>query len=126
MSELQAYAGAQFNQITSLNKKLSKLEEENAHLKKLIDSGVPALKEAGQLIDLGLQISNEELICVTQIKMLKESALNRELTLEEAKKADIYIKILSGLNAGKKPEIQIQSSQLSERELLQLVEGHKD
>lgn len=124
MSELTSYASAQFKQITSLNKKLKVLEEENAHLLKLISSSPKA--ESSNLINLGMQISDEELSCITQIKFLKEIAIDQLLTMEQSRQLEIYTKILTGLRQGKKPEIEIQASQLSERELLQLVEGHKD
>jgi len=63
---------------------LSKLTEENQHLKNLLREKVGTTQP----------LSDEESICVVQIKILREMASVRELTLEEVKKLDLLVKNL--------------------------------
>jgi len=82
--DLQAYSDSQFRTINSLKKEISALKEENANLRKSLESSVPNLTL--QVTDLNpLGISNEQLICETQIAMIKDIALTRQLSSEEAK-----------------------------------------
>ena len=70
----------------------------------------------------GLGVSNEQLICETQITILKDKAITRELTFEEAKKFAIFTEVLENIRkASKGSDINVQK--LSDEELLKLVEG---
>ncbi|MFO0204126.1 MAG: hypothetical protein ACK528_13460, partial [Alphaproteobacteria bacterium] len=54
-NELQSYSDSQFKSIVELKKQIKKLEEENASLKKMMETNLPTLSFDG------LGISNEQL-----------------------------------------------------------------
>lgn len=72
--------------MTNLLTKLSDKELEISHLKKMLDSLVPKNQA------IKIEISDEELIADMQIRRIKEASMQRDLSLEEAKKLDIYVK----------------------------------
>lgn len=84
--ELKEYCDNQFKLIGDLNRKVARLEEENEHLKQLLQQTVPVIAP--------LDVTNEQAICELQLERLKRAALDRELTLEETKKMDLLIKNL--------------------------------
>jgi len=67
-------------------------------------------------------VSDEEAICVMQLKRLKDKALVADLTLEEARKTEIYIKGLN-LIKGTSKKVPEQGKPMSNEELLKLVDG---
>lgn len=115
-NELQSYSDSQFKSIVELKKQLQKLQEENASLKTMLESNLPSLT-----ID-GLGVSNEQLICETQITILKDKAITRELTFEEAKKFAIFTEVLENIRKNSKSS-DINVQKMSDDELLKLVEG---
>jgi len=115
-SELQNYSDSQFKSIVELKKQVKRLEEENASLKKMMESNLPAISFDG------LGVSNEQLVCETQITILKDKAITRELTYEEAKKFAIFTEVLESLKkSSKNSDINVQK--LSDEELLKLMES---
>jgi hypothetical protein len=115
-SELQNYSDSQFKSIVELKKQVKKLEEENASLKKMMETNLPVLSFDG------LGVSNEQLVCETQITILKDKAITRELTYEEAKKFAIFTEVLESLKkSSKNSDINVQK--LSDEELLKLMES---
>ena len=97
-------------------KMVKKLEEENKSMKGMLENNLPSLTL------YGLGVSNEQLICETQITILKDKAITRELTFEEAKKFAIFTEVLENIRkASKGSDINVQK--LSDEELLKLVEG---
>lgn len=123
VEELQAYSEAQFKTITALNEKinnlqteLEKVKAENIKLKKeqAIDS-VPA--------DSKFKVSDEETACVIQIALIKSNAMERELTMDETKRLEIYVKTL-GLIRGKTPDKpkEKDTSKMSTEELMAYAE----
>lgn len=104
---------SQFAVIVSLQKKVSKLEEENKQLQKLLEGTTPVFNTA-----LEIGISNQRIIAETQLALLKNSAINRELTLEEARKLQIYVDVLEKITKDKQDEVH---AEVTEAELLQLV-----
>jgi len=115
-SELQNYSDSQFKSIVELKKQVKKLEEENASLKKMMETNLPTLSFDG------LGVSNEQLVCETQITILKDKAITRELTYEEAKKFAIFTEVLESLKkSSKNSDINVQK--LSDEELLKLMES---
>ena len=91
-NELQSYSDSQFKSIVELKKQIKKLEEENSSLKKMLETtNLPSIS-----ID-GFGISNEQLICETQLTILKDKSITRELTYEEAKKFAIFTEVLDSL-----------------------------
>lgn len=104
ISELQAYTNAQYQTIIELSKKCHTLEEERNHLRKLLENGTPLIKENNSLIELFTDVSDEEAICRMELKKLKVVSIERELTLEEAKRTEIYTKLLVSLRDKTKEE----------------------
>lgn len=116
-TELQEYSDTQFRTIIDLKKQIESLREENKNLRASIPNS-----EIVSVSDLsGLGISNEQLICETQIALFKERAVMRELSLEEAKKLQIYTTILSDIRKAKEETPDLNVQKLSDDELLQLV-----
>lgn len=68
--------------------------------------------------------NDSEFICVVEIAKLKQITNERELTLEENRKFDTYYKILNNIKSKPKQEKEVE--QLSDNDLLKLVEGEKD
>jgi glucose-6-phosphate-specific signal transduction histidine kinase len=115
-NELQSYSDSQFKSILELKKQLKKTEEENKSLKSMLENNLPSLA-----VDM-LGVSNEQLICETQITILKDKAVTRELTFEEAKKFAIFTEVLENLRKNtKSTDINVQK--MSDEDLLKLVEG---
>jgi hypothetical protein len=118
-NELQSYSDSQFKSIVELKKQIKKFEEENASLKKMMETNLPTLSFDG------LGISNEQLICETQITILKDKAITRELTFEEAKKFAIFTEVLDSLKKStQSSDVSVQK--LSDEDLLKLVGGNTD
>lgn len=120
-TELQDYSSAQFGVIKKLQEKIEKLEAENKHLQQLLNSN-------GNLIQLNVGdiipgITNEEIICETQIGILKQDALTRPLTKDEVQKFQILTDILGEIKKTKKP--QNNTEDLPDAEVLSIIDGSK-
>lgn len=125
--DLQAYSDSQFRTINSLKKEIALLKEENTNLRRSLESSVPNL--ALQVSDLNpLGISNEQLICETQIAMLKDIALTRQLSLEESRKLETFHKILNNLRANKEevPDVNVEALSVDELVNLAILPGGKN
>jgi len=115
-NDLQSYSDNQFKTIQDLKKQIKKLEEENKSMKSMLENNLPTLSFDG------LGVSNEQLVCETQITILKDKAITRELTYEEAKKFAIFTEVLESLKkSSKNSDINVQK--LSDEELLKLMES---
>jgi hypothetical protein len=126
MSQLQEFAEAQSSTIIQISKKLKKLEEERDHLKQLLESSVPILKEdADKLSGQKFLTSSEEAICVMQLEKLRDASSARELTLEEARRVEIFSKVLTAARNSPKV-IELKTQHMSNEELLAIVEGTND
>lgn len=124
-AELQAYSDAQFRTIVNQAKKIHDLEEEVVHLRKLLESG-PLIKDPTRKIELYTDVSDEEAICHIELKKLKDLSLERELTLEEAKRTEIYTKLIISLTQDtKKPKAEPEK-RLDDSELLKLLTESND
>lgn len=122
LSQLQEFAEAQQKTIIQLSKKIQKIEEERDHLKTLLESSVPLIKREGEQSGEKFLTSAEEAICVMQLEKLRDISIGRELTLEETRKVEVFSKVLNiARNAPK--TIEIKNKQLSNEELLALVES---
>jgi hypothetical protein len=123
LTQLQEFAQAQQATIIQLSKKIQRIEEERDHLKTLLESSVPILKEEGkELINHKFLTSAEEAICTMQLDKLRDISTGRELTLEETRRVEIFSKILATFRNTPKT-IEIKSKQLKDEELLALVEN---
>lgn len=113
--EAKEYASASTRVISELQKKIQKLEDENKSLQLMLESNVPILHNVTEI-----GISPSRIICETQIAFLKNSAVTRELTLEESRKFQIYTDILEKLKAEKDDGV---GAELTEEDLLKLVKN---
>lgn len=123
LSELQAFANAQQRTIIELTKKLKKAEDETKHLKSLLEKSVPLIEsdESKKLQKKGFLTNDEESICRQQLFLLNQMSAERELTLEESKRVEIFSKILRALE--EKPKtVVVESRTLSTEELLASVQ----
>jgi len=117
-NSLQELSDSQFRTIASLKKELALLKEENKALK---SNPVSSTSNSSDIVNF--DISNERLICETQITILKDRAITRELLLEEAKKFQIFVDILDNIKKNTPNASKVRVEKLSTEELLALVEG---
>ena len=122
-AELQQYCETQYKTILELSKQKQLLEEENRNLKKMLTEGVPFALEKEVNIKYR-EFENEEATCLEQIEKLKETSAERELSYEEAKKLDIYTKLLLNIRENK-PKKDDPLKGLDEKELLASINGSK-
>lgn len=81
----EEYANAQYTLIQKLKKENNILVEKVAHLEGMLQSRV---------IPQALPLSDEEIICIEQLNILKSLSTKRELSLDEVKRLDLLIKNL--------------------------------
>jgi len=122
--EVRAYSNAQFKTIQKLNKQLQELKKELAETKEKL-SQVPKLEtlqmSGGVPSGSPLNTSDEETICIFQLKFLRDLAMIRELTKEEAQKVEIFAKTLNMIrNIPKK--VEVNTKDLSNEQLLSLID----
>lgn len=115
LPDLQAFAIAQQKTLMEITKEKSVLQEKVKHLEKLISSAVPVIGGGNKPIDFSS--NDEEAIAREQLYILKQMSSERELTLEETKRVEIYSKILIALK-DKPKTINVNSRQATEKELL--------
>jgi regulator of replication initiation timing len=123
----KAYIKAQSSTIISQTKEINSLKRE---LEKLAKENERLLFENTRLVAVNpeesskFQSSDEETICVVQLAILKNYAMSRELTMEECKKTEIYVKTLKEIR-GKKimADDGEKVEALSNEELLKLMES---
>lgn len=122
-SELQKYAEQQFNSLLIATQTISQLRSTVEELKKELAAYKEKEEESKIIV---VPVSDEELICRSQIQKLYGKAINQELTLEETKRLDLLIKNLYLIkNNGKTKSLDGESKKipdnLSQEELLQLA-----
>lgn len=120
----KAYVRALNSTIVSLNKEINGLKKE---IEKLAGENERLLMENAQLKALSpageFSTTAEETICLVQLEMLKNQAMTRELTLEECKKSEIFLKMLlsiRGKNAAKEEE---KVEKISNEDLLKFMDS---
>jgi len=123
VTSLQKYANAQYKTILSLTRKIKLLEQENIELKDLLEKATPVLEEDKKnfLIYQDNGESDEEIISRVQLARLKEISLDRELTLEETKRVEIFNKILASKNNSKSNSEKTQK--MNNEDLLKMLEN---
>jgi hypothetical protein len=126
-SDQNAFIKAQGQTIISQSKEISKLKKELENIVKDIERLTvenAQLKAMSPKDNLGeFAVSDEETICVVQIAILKNHAMVRELTMEECKKTEIYVKTLKEIRGKKVEEKKDVVETLSNEELLKLMES---
>lgn len=128
LEELQAFCKAQQKTLIDMTKKLKASEDEIKHLKKLLEGAVPVIN-APQKINFST--NDEEQIAREQLFLLKQISAEKELTMEEAKKVEIFSKILT-LGKEKKSkglqdiEINAKQSSIEQLTATALIENDDD
>lgn len=121
LSEVKAFAEAQTRTILELNKKLRLKEEEVLNLKKILEKSTPLVELVeGEFSSELLLGTDEETISKIQLSKLKEYSFVRDLTMEEARKVEIYTKVLN-VSKDKPSKIFEMQKQLPSDDLLKLV-----
>ena len=123
-SDLQEYCDAQAKTIIEISKKLKALQDENLHLKQMLESSVPLIKTPNNLPSLVAK-NDEEAIARQQLFLLKQTSQQRELTLEECRKSEIYAKILNTLKSQPKT-FESQAQDIPMDELLKIAQNGSD
>lgn len=124
LSDLQAFCEAQQKSLVSLTKQIKQLEDERDHLKTLLEATTPTISNpsvAPTSITEKLLTTDQETICRVQLTRLREISLERELTLEETKKVEIFSKILSSIENAPKT-IKIDAKKFDSGDLMGLLE----
>lgn len=127
MEEMKVFCQSQFKQIISLNNKIRDLEEKlkNANtsskeinnLPEKSSSNLPANSSQTFLVE-----DDAKTISQVQLKIIKEQAFERELTLEEAKRVEIFNKILTSEGKSDKDKpIKANAKVLDDKDLLALI-----
>jgi len=122
-ASLQKYAEAQYKTILSLSRRVKVLEEENVELKDLLEKSTPVLNEEKKNF-VAYQVeasSDEEMIAKVQLARMKEISMDRELTLEEAKRVEIFTKILN--TKGSSSPIMLQTQKMDSEDLLKMLDN---
>ncbi len=119
IAELQAYCDSQYKTIVDLSKKINRLEEEKRHLEADLSKSGTKPSSVGLIIEPSL--SNEELICLTQLQLLREISDRAALTLEESRKFDIFTKALKEIRTSSKDSGE-KFKNLDDEALLALIE----
>lgn len=118
--ELKAFAQAQLKIVNNLMKKNKELTEEVERLTKLTSGVIPIIK-AQENSSLEVSTDQEE-IAKIEIRKLKERCYGEPLTLEEAKRLEIYTKILNS-SAPKDKKEEREVKELGADALLAIAEG---
>ena len=119
-AEYKAFIESQQKVINDLTKKNKKLEDEVAHLQKLLESTNPLI--IGDKKPSGEGIAQSILICELEIAKLQDIAVGNPLTFEEVKKLDVLVKNLIILKEEEQKSKKQELDSKSKEELLRLVE----
>ena len=120
-AELKIYCNIQFKTITKLNKSVREKDEEITHLKELFAKSTPLLSNDSGILT---ETTDEEQICRTQLRRLRDVSMTRELTLEESKKAEIFVKLLKGQIQVKEEKDETAVKNMTQAELIELVKDN--
>lgn len=122
LAELRQYCNSQFQIINKLNTKIVQQDEEIKHLKELLTKSTAIVDDSNGPLEVYKNMSDELATCLMQIRLLKDKSVGGELTFEDAKKLDIYTKLLLQIkNGGKEEKPKENTEKLSDEELLKLL-----
>lgn len=120
-SDAKAYQKAQASTIVAQTRQINEIRkklEEISRQCEILTIENTKLKALAPASGLEATIPDEESICLVQLALINNMSMQRELTLEETKKTEIYSKVLQSIR-GKKPEEKEQSiGNLSNEDLL--------
>lgn len=119
--QLKQFCESQYQTIVELSQELAEFKRSNEELKAKALVSAQGIN-ASSLIQLDEQ--DQEIICRTQIALLRNRSMNCELTLEEARKLELYSKILGSVKP--KPETDMREiKEMDSESMLLLVSGGK-
>lgn len=125
--ELQLFCASQFKQILTLSKKIKELEDKNSELSKKDkeNSKLTVISNNTEVASTSTNLivkDDAKTIAQVQLRMLKEMSFDRELTLDEAKRVEIFNKIANAQE--EKPKtIKADAKTLGTDDLLSLIEN---
>jgi len=109
------------NQTRTINELRKKIEELSGKLEKLTIENTK-YRTLGSGAEKDPEVSDAEQICLIQLALLNNYSMQRELSLEECKKAEIYTKTLLQIRGKQdKKEVNVVGSLTNE----QLIEAMK-
>lgn len=111
---------AQSKEITQLKKQKEQLEEE---VKRLHTEVITLKATGGAAGGQQFNTTSSETICVVQLAMLEQLSMNRELTLEESKKVELFSKVLRDERGKAAKQEEDTPAKLSNEELLKAMEA---
>lgn len=117
--DLFVFAKAQNRTISDLTRQLSDSKDKVKHLESLLPNSSVTIEPS--IIITG-NSTDEEIICRAQLSKLKIISSERELTLEETKRTEIFSKILQNLNSKKKPEDKDNIKEVSNADLIKQLD----
>lgn len=92
--ELQKYCDSQYQLIIDLSKKITNLENERDKLQRQLNEQI---RPISTISPEEANLSDQEAICKQQLRLLRDMSADRDLTLEETKRVEIYTKLLTSL-----------------------------
>jgi sulfur transfer protein SufE len=127
--ELKVFCESQFRQLLNLSKKNKELEDKISELNKKIKEQnkqelIQASNNAQNVLTPDFKVLDDaKTISQVQLKLLKEASFDRELTLEEAKRVEIFNRILNEEKKDDKKTLKADAKVLKEEDLLKLIEN---
>lgn len=122
VADWMAFAESQQKLIAELNQKNNQMAEEVEHLKGLLGSTVPMLI-TDRPTDESISVTDDaETICRMEIAKLRDISSRAALTMEEAKRFEIFSKQLQTLQSKAAPR-EVKARNVSDKDLLLLAEG---
>lgn len=123
VEEMKIFCTSQAKQIQNLSKENKELKEKLTSVPKISPSGMSVTigDAAPHVHNLNLSLDDAKTISQIQLNMLKQIAFDRELTTNEAKRVEIYNKILTADPEKKEKPLKADIEILKEADLLKLV-----
>lgn len=111
---------SQSKEITELKKQKEQLEEE---VKRLATENITLKAQSSAGGNQQFSTSSSETICVVQLAMLEQLSMNRELTLEESKKVELFSKVLRDERGKSLKTEEDTPAKLSNEDLLKAMQS---
>lgn len=123
--EAQKFAESQYESMIKLKKENEQLKKENEALKEMLTRN-PEGANITVKDDFTVETNDpQEIICKRELKKLNQLSTERQLTMEEAKKVDIYTKLLIQIKQNIKQAVR-DVSEVDTTDLLRLVSSGED
>jgi len=117
---IKAQQATIISQTKNINELRKKLEELSRQCETLTIENTK-LKALAPASSLDTTIPDEESICLVQLALLNNMSMQRELTLEEVKKVEIFTKTLNLVRSKAPQEKEQKMDNLSNEQLIELM-----